>query len=57
MLRAARDGGTIVDVAVLLGLSVGMVRGHLSSAISEADGRTRAGAVRLADDNGGLPVP
>jgi two-component system response regulator DesR len=53
-LRAAREGGTVADVAGHLGLSEGTVRNHLSAAIGKTGARTRAEAVRLADENGWL---
>jgi two-component system response regulator DesR len=54
VLRAARDGGTIADLAAALELSEGTVRNHLSSAIGKTGARTRAEAVRLADESGWL---
>ena len=54
VLRAARDGGTVADIARELHLSDGTVRNHLSSAIGKTGARTRAEAVRLALDNGWL---
>jgi two-component system response regulator DesR len=54
VLRAARDGGTVADIARALHLSEGTVRNHLSSAIGKTGARTRAEAVRLALDNGWL---
>ena len=54
MLRAARDGGTVADLAADLRLSEGTVRNHLSSAIGKTGARTRAEAVRLADEAGWL---
>nr|WP_308442026.1 response regulator transcription factor [Dactylosporangium siamense] len=54
VLRAAREGGTAADVAGQLGLTEGTVRNHLSSAIGKTGARTRAEAVRLADENGWL---
>ncbi|MEU4238413.1 response regulator transcription factor [Actinoplanes sp. NPDC026619] len=54
VLRAARDGGTVADIARDLRLSEGTVRNHLSSAIGKTGARTRAEAVRLALDNGWL---
>jgi two-component system, NarL family, response regulator DesR len=54
VLRAARDGGTIADLAAALALSEGTVRNHLSSAIGKTGARTRAEAVRLADASGWL---
>lgn len=56
VLRAARAGGTVVDLARALELSEGTVRNHLSSAIGKTGARTRAEAVRLADQNGWLLV-
>lgn len=54
VLRCARDGGTVADIAGALHLSEGTVRNHLSSAIGKTGARTRAEAVRLALDNGWL---
>ena len=54
VLRAASDGGTVADIAAALGLSEGTVRNHLSSAIGKTGARTRAEAVRLADEHGWL---
>ncbi|GAA1506523.1 response regulator transcription factor [Dactylosporangium maewongense] len=54
VLRAAREGGTAADVAGQLGLSEGTVRNHLSAAIGKTGARTRAEAVRLAEENGWL---
>ena len=54
VLQAARDGGTVADVAAALFLSEGTVRNHLSSAIGKTGARTRAEAVRVAVDNGWL---
>jgi two-component system, NarL family, response regulator DesR len=54
VLVAARDGGTVADLAAGLHLSEGTVRNHLSSAIGKTGARTRAEAVRLADENGWL---
>ncbi|PWJ54056.1 two component transcriptional regulator, LuxR family [Quadrisphaera granulorum] len=54
VLRAARDGGTAADLAAVLHLSEGTVRNHLSSAIGKTGARTRAEAVRLAEQNGWL---
>ncbi len=55
MLRAARDGGTVADLAGVLHLAPGTVRNHLSAAIGKTGARTRAEAVRLAEENGWLP--
>ena len=54
VLRSARNGGTVADIARELHLSEGTVRNHLSSAIGKTGARTRAEAVRLAVDNGWL---
>jgi two-component system response regulator DesR len=54
VLRAARTGGTVADIAAALGLSEGTVRNHLSSAIGKTGARTRIEAVRLADERGWL---
>jgi two-component system response regulator DesR len=54
VLRAARDGGTVADVAKALNLSEGTVRNHLSSAIGKTGARTRAEAGRLAEECGWL---
>jgi two-component system response regulator DesR len=54
VLRAARRGGTVADVAAVLHLSEGTVRNHLSSAIGKTGARTRAEAARLAEDAGWL---
>lgn len=54
VLRAARDGGTVADMAVELHLSEGTVRNHLSSAMGKTGARTRAEAVRLAGSQGWL---
>jgi two-component system response regulator DesR len=54
VLRAARDGGTVADIARELHLSEGTVRNHLSAAIGKTGARTRAEAARIAVDNGWL---
>jgi two-component system response regulator DesR len=54
VLRAARDGGTVADLAADLLLSEGTVRNHLSAAIGKTGARTRAEAVRLAEERGWL---
>jgi two-component system response regulator DesR len=54
VLRAARNGGTVADVASALHLSEGTVRNHLSSAIGKTGARTRAEAVRIAEEQGWL---
>ena len=54
VLRSARDGATVAAIASELFLSEGTVRNHLSAAIGKTRSRTRAEAVRVADDNGWL---
>ena len=54
VLRQAREGGTVADIAAHLGLSEGTIRNHLSAAIGKTGARTRAEAVRLADERGWL---
>ena len=54
VLAAARTGGSIADLARILHLSEGTVRNHLSSAIGKTDGRNRADAARIAEENGWL---
>ncbi|OZB82403.1 MAG: hypothetical protein B7X41_16115 [Microbacterium sp. 14-71-5] len=54
VLAAARDGGTISDVARALHLSEGTTRNHLSSAMQKLEARTRADAARIAQERGWL---
>ncbi|TCO47116.1 two-component system response regulator DesR [Kribbella antiqua] len=54
VLRSARHGGTVADIAKELHLSEGTVRNHLSAAIGKTGARTRAEAARIALDNGWL---
>jgi two-component system response regulator DesR len=54
VLRAARAGGTVADLAASVHLSEGTVRNHLSAAIGKTGARTRAEAVRIAEENGWL---
>jgi two-component system response regulator DesR len=54
VLVAARDGGTVADIAALLFLSEGTVRNYLSAAIAKTGVRTRMAAVRTADERGWL---
>jgi len=54
VLLAARKGGTAAELARQLSLSEGTVRNYLSSAMSKTRARTRAEAVRLAEENGWL---
>ncbi len=54
VLKSARGGGTVADIARELFLSEGTVRNHLSSAIGKTGTRTRAEAARVAEGNGWL---
>jgi two-component system response regulator DesR len=54
VLREAADGATVADLALRLHLSEGTVRNHLSSAIGKTGARTRAAAVKIADEHGWL---
>ena len=54
VLVAARDGGSVSDIAKHVSLSEGTVRNHLSSAIGKTMARNRADAVRIADEFGWL---
>ena len=54
ILLAAADGCTVTDLARGLHLSEGTVRNHLSAAIGKTGARTRAEAVRIADQRGWL---
>jgi two-component system, NarL family, response regulator DesR len=54
VLAAARGGATIAALAGALHLSAGTVRNYLSSAMRKLDARTRAEAVRAAEDKGWL---
>lgn len=54
VLRAARDGSSVADLAALLFLSEGTVRNYLSSAIGKTNARNRVEAVRVAERNGWL---
>ena len=56
VLRTARHGGAVADIARELSLSEGTVRNHLSAVIGKTGARTRAEAVRLATDNGWLLI-
>ncbi|MBT8160079.1 MULTISPECIES: response regulator [Arthrobacter] len=54
VLKAASDGGTVANIAKAAMLSEGTVRNYLSAAMAKTGGRTRAEAVRIAQDNGWL---
>jgi two-component system response regulator DesR len=54
VLRAALACGSVADIASAVFLSEGTVRNHLSSAIGKTQGRNRADAARIAQENGWL---
>ncbi|MFE5340673.1 response regulator transcription factor [Isoptericola sp. NPDC056578] len=54
VLALAADGGTVAQAAAEAFLSEGTVRNYLSAAIGKTGARTRAEAVRIAQDNGWL---
>jgi two-component system, NarL family, response regulator DesR len=54
VLRAARGGASVAEIARTLFLSEGTVRNHLSSAIGKTGSANRAGAVTVAEENGWL---
>jgi two-component system, NarL family, response regulator DesR len=54
VLRVARQGGTINEIARALHLSEGTVRNHLSSAIGKTGARNRSDAAAVAGDQGWL---
>lgn len=54
VLREARSGQPVAQLAKALSLSPGTVRNHLSSAIAKTGARTRAEAARIATERGWL---
>ncbi|CAM3811041.1 response regulator transcription factor [Isoptericola cucumis] len=54
VLALAADGGTVAQLAGEVFLSEGTVRNYLSAAIGKTGARTRAEAVRVAQENGWL---
>ena len=54
VLRAARTGATIAEIANALFLSQGTVRNHLSAAIHKLNVQNRIEAARCADEKGWL---
>ena len=54
VLRAAGSGRTVAWIAQATFLSEGTVRNYLSSAMGKTGARTRAEAVRVAEENGWL---
>ena len=54
VLAASRSQATVADLASVLHLSPGTVRNHVSAAMQKLGARTRAEAVRRAEDEGWL---
>jgi two-component system response regulator DesR len=54
VLRAARGGATIAEIAAALFLSEGTVRNYLSACIQKTSARNRAEALRAAEEHGWL---
>lgn len=54
VLRAARDGASVAEIAERLHLGEGTVRNYLSSVIGKTGTRNRIEAARFADQNGWL---
>jgi two-component system, NarL family, response regulator DesR len=54
VLRAARDGSPVADIARAVFLSPGTVRNHLSAAIGKTGAANRSEAVRIAEESGWL---
>jgi two-component system response regulator DesR len=54
VLRAARDGASVADIARAVNLSGGTVRNHLSAVIGKTGAANRAEAARIAEENGWL---
>jgi two-component system response regulator DesR len=54
VLRAAREGASVADIARAVNLSGGTVRNHLSAVIGKTGAANRAEAARIADENGWL---
>ncbi|MCB0906452.1 MAG: response regulator transcription factor, partial [Nocardioidaceae bacterium] len=54
VLRAARDGSPVSEIARAVFLSPGTVRNHLSAAIGKTGAANRSEAVRIAEESGWL---
>lgn len=54
VLRAARQGGTVAEIARQLHLSPGTTRNHLSSIMQKIGASTRVEAIRIAEEKGWL---
>jgi two-component system response regulator DesR len=54
VLRAAKDGASVADIARAVHLTGGTVRNHLSAVIGKTGAANRAEAARIAEENGWL---
>jgi two-component system, NarL family, response regulator DesR len=54
VLRAAKNGASVADIARAVRLSSGTVRNHLSAVIGKTGAANRAEAARIAEENGWL---
>ncbi len=54
VLRAAKDGASVAEIARAVHLSGGTVRNHLSAVIGKTGAANRAEAARIAEENGWL---
>jgi len=54
VLRAARGGASIAEIATQLGLAEGTIRNYLSEAIQKLDAGNRVEAAQIAEDQGWL---
>ena len=54
MLAAAREHGTVAELARALHLSAGTVRNHLSAIMQKLGARSRIDAIRVAEEKGWL---
>jgi two-component system response regulator DesR len=54
VLREAKDGSSVTEIAARLFLGDGTVRNYLSSAIGKTGSRNRVEAVHVAEENGWL---
>lgn len=54
VLREARSGATVAEIARSVHLTEGTVRNHLSAAIGKTGARNRADATRIAEEHGWL---
>jgi two-component system response regulator DesR len=54
VLRAARGGGSIAEIAAQLILAEGTMRNYLSEAVQKLDARNRVDAAQIAEEQGWL---